>query len=179
MAPSPHRRAARQTARCRPRASGFSLIEVLVALLLLSVGVLGLAGLQLESLQSSHVAYQRAIASLAAQDAQERLWLAFADKTERVESDEANCPTSAEIDATMGAPLADMSPWRDAWKDRLPGLGADPVRPATDDDGSPLPGCQFTITIDWQEGRFVDDKGNATAASTLDYAVRLPARVTS
>ncbi len=54
--------------------SGFTLIEALVALLVLSIGMLGVAAMQLKALQGAHVAYQRSIASLAAQDAQERLW---------------------------------------------------------------------------------------------------------
>ncbi len=54
--------------------AGFTLIEALVALLVLSIGLLGVAAMQLEALQGAHAAYQRSIASLAAQDVQERLW---------------------------------------------------------------------------------------------------------
>src|SRR5690554_5039593 len=56
------------------RSRGFSLIEALIALLVLSIGMLGAAAMQLNALQSAHIAYQRSIATLAAQDAQERLW---------------------------------------------------------------------------------------------------------
>lgn len=52
----------------------FSLVEVLITLVILSIGLLGLASLQLHTLQSSHIAYQRALANIIAIDAAERLW---------------------------------------------------------------------------------------------------------
>lgn len=49
-------------------ARGSTLIEVLVAVVILSVGLLGLAGLQMISLQSNQSAYTRSQASLLAYD---------------------------------------------------------------------------------------------------------------
>lgn len=54
--------------------NGFTLLETLIALLVLSFGLLGLAGLQLKTLQSSHSSYQRGLANIIAADAVERLW---------------------------------------------------------------------------------------------------------
>lgn len=42
---------------------GFALIEVLVALLILSLGLLGIAGMQLAALQHSQEAYWRSLAA--------------------------------------------------------------------------------------------------------------------
>ncbi|TVP46399.1 MAG: type IV pilus modification protein PilV [Halomonas sp.] len=53
---------------------GFSLIEALIALVVLSLGLIGVASMQLKALQSATSGYQRSVASLAALDAQERLW---------------------------------------------------------------------------------------------------------
>ncbi|BBI64304.1 hypothetical protein HSBAA_56100 [Vreelandella sulfidaeris] len=53
---------------------GFSLIEALIALLVLSIGLIGVAAMQLKALQSANAGYQRSVASVAAVDAQERLW---------------------------------------------------------------------------------------------------------
>jgi len=39
--------------------SGFTMIEILIAMVILSVGVLGLAGLQGASIKSSNTAYMR------------------------------------------------------------------------------------------------------------------------
>ena len=54
---------------------GVSLIEVLVALLVLAVGILGFAGLQMTSLSQSTAANHRVAAVLIAQDAIERMEL--------------------------------------------------------------------------------------------------------
>ncbi|WGI24875.1 type IV pilus modification protein PilV [Halomonas alkaliantarctica] len=53
---------------------GFSLIEALIALVVLSIGLIGVAAMQLKALQSANAGYQRSVASVAAVDAQERLW---------------------------------------------------------------------------------------------------------
>jgi type IV pilus modification protein PilV len=47
---------------------GFTLMEVLVALAVLSIGLLGMAGMQLFSLKSSHNAYLRTQATTAAHE---------------------------------------------------------------------------------------------------------------
>ena len=52
---------------------GFTLLEVLVTLIVLSLGLLGLAGLQAFSLKNNHIAYYRAIASQQAYDIQDRI----------------------------------------------------------------------------------------------------------
>ena len=53
---------------------GFSLLEALIALVVLSIGLIGVAAMQLKALQSANAGYQRSVASVAAVDAQERLW---------------------------------------------------------------------------------------------------------
>lgn len=53
--------------------AGVSLIEVTVAILVLSIGALGLAGLQLAAKRGSHEAVQRTVASSLAVDLMERM----------------------------------------------------------------------------------------------------------
>lgn len=50
------------------KSKGFTLLEVLIAVLVLSIGLLGLAGLQTLSLRSNHSAYLRSQATLLAYD---------------------------------------------------------------------------------------------------------------
>ena len=57
----------------RRRESGFSLIEVLVALLVLSIGLLGLAALQAQGLRFNHDAYVRTQATNLAYDIVDRM----------------------------------------------------------------------------------------------------------
>ena len=60
-------------------ASGFTLIEILIALLVLSIGLLGLAAVQFQSLQNSHASYERSMATMQARDLVERLWGGICD----------------------------------------------------------------------------------------------------
>lgn len=53
--------------------TGFTLIEVLVAVLVLAIGLLGLAGLQTTGLHSNHSAYLRTQATLLAYDMADRM----------------------------------------------------------------------------------------------------------
>jgi len=57
----------------RVHQGGFNLFEVLVALLVLSFGLLGLAALQNFSLKSTHQSFQRTQATLAMQDIIDRM----------------------------------------------------------------------------------------------------------
>ncbi len=55
------------------RTNGFTLIEVLIAVLVLAVGLLGLAGLQVTSLGNSQSAYNRSVATQLAYDLADRM----------------------------------------------------------------------------------------------------------
>ena len=59
----------------RPTGSGFMLIEVLVALLIFAIGVLGLVGLQAIAIQQSTLARSRSDAALLADDLIGRMWV--------------------------------------------------------------------------------------------------------
>jgi type IV pilus assembly protein PilV len=67
------RAAPKHVALPRRRAGGFTLIESLVALMVMSIGLLGVAALQLASLQANHGAFQRTQATFLAQDIVDRM----------------------------------------------------------------------------------------------------------
>ncbi|MGM1052506.1 MAG: type IV pilus modification protein PilV [Pseudomonadota bacterium] len=134
--------------------SGFTLIEALVALLVLSIGLLGVAAMQLKSLQGAHAAYQRSIASLAAQDAQERLWARMAEVGNR------ECPSWSDA-----KDVGEEQSWYDTWEGYLPGLELDAVSPAV----IPNADCEFFISVKWSESRFSDESN-----PEFEYTVRLP-----
>lgn len=64
---------------------GFTLIEALVALAILSIGLLGMAGMQTKAYLSANNAYISSITTIAAIDAQERLWLEVANDSEIID----------------------------------------------------------------------------------------------
>jgi type IV pilus assembly protein PilV len=67
-----HARAAMPPARVSGQ-RGFTLLEILVAIVVLSIGLLGLAGLQALSLNNNQIAYFRSIASQQAYDIADRI----------------------------------------------------------------------------------------------------------
>jgi type IV pilus assembly protein PilV len=129
-----------------PGASGFTLLEVLIALLLLSVGTLGCVALQLNALQATHSAYQRSLASLIAADAGERLWQGLAD---------------GHIDTAW------LSDWRQR---RSCETGADHVCLPELDVTIEGSGGSRLVTVSWAEARFQDAAGGR---SQLEYVMEL------
>ena len=70
MKKTPHKLNTAYTSR---QDKGFSLIEVLVAIVILSIGLLGLAGLQTAGLKANNSAYQRSQASVMANEILDRM----------------------------------------------------------------------------------------------------------
>ncbi len=70
IAPAQHTFASRRVAR---RERGFSLLEVLVALIIFSIGMLGIASLQANVLRLNYGAYQRTQATVLAYNMMDRL----------------------------------------------------------------------------------------------------------
>lgn len=52
---------------------GFTLLEVMIALVIFSIGLIGLAGLQAVSLENNQIAYSRTMASILAYDMADRI----------------------------------------------------------------------------------------------------------
>lgn len=143
---------------------GFTLIEALVALLVLSVGLLGVAGMQLIALQSSHVSFQRTIASLAAQDAVERLWVELGVYGRRCPNPGSDYFEQIE-DGELLNPLVHITEWKADWGVHLPLRNIDLVGYEADGE------CEYSILVGWEDARFMDE-----VVSELSYRTRLPGR---
>lgn len=137
------------------RQRGFTLIEALVALLILSLGMMGIAAMQLNALHSATRSYQHSVATLAAVDAQERLWEQLGKELEDDDSDN-NCKN---LDGKI------ESDWKDYWQRNK---SSNPLRNANAVDID-AEGCVYTITVTLDDAG-EDDEGY----STVTYRVRLP-----
>lgn len=130
---------------------GASLLEALVAVLVLSFGLLGAAAMQLQAMQSAHASYQRSIAILAARDAVERLWVALDG------SAPGECPS----------PGADglEAEWIEHWRGALAGMEAESAIVSR-------AACRYVLHVAWRDARFPGE-----SVSRLTFAVALPGAV--
>jgi type IV pilus assembly protein PilV len=103
---------------------GFTLLEVLVALVVLSIGLLGLSGLQTHSLRNNHSAFLRSQATLAGTDIIDRM---RANRAAAAAGDydigyTAPMPSSPCVANCSALDVAnrDLQQWR-SYVERLPG----------------------------------------------------------
>ena len=139
----------------RRRSGGFTLIESLVALLVLSIGLLGVAAMQLASLQANNGAFQRTQATFLAQDI-----------TDRMRANRA-AALAGDYDFNFGdaAPVAPASVAEDdifAWKARL--SATLPAGASGDADDQPdaeivtdVATNTVTVSIRWDDSKGEED----------------------
>lgn len=144
--------------------AGFTLIEVLIAMIILAVGLLGLAGLQATSLRNNQSAYNRSVATQLAYDIADRMRAnhTYAKKlagnlyvttTTPPTSGKANCTSiTGCVPADMA--LNDLYEWNQAIQSSLPSSTASPATGTITIAGNVL-----SITINWDENR--DGKVNS------------------
>jgi len=133
-------------------AKGFTLIEVLVSLVILAIGMLGIAALLLGSLQASRTALVRTQAVNLATDAVERI---RANRAAGIAYDTAvtttpalvpNCETAAQSCSAAEMASNDLKRWQLALAATLPeGEGTISVQPLT----ATL--FQYTVTVAWTQ----------------------------
>jgi type IV pilus assembly protein PilV len=122
-----------------PRQTGFTLIEILVTVIVLAIGLLGLAGLQATSLSFNSTAYQRSQATNLAYDIADRM------RANVVAARAGNYDIALGAAAPAGANLADtdLREWRQALINALPAGTGSITRN----------GNVFTIIIQWDDTR--------------------------
>jgi type IV pilus assembly protein PilV len=134
---------------------GFTLVEVLVSMMVLSIGLLGVAGLQARSVRDNHNAYLRSQASMLAYEIGDRMRanrealisnsaiynLAIADNAP---SSPANCVGSSIACSTSDLVQFDQSDWLNRVSTTLPsgdaGISCNTARVCT-------------VTVAWDENR--------------------------
>lgn len=139
--------------------SGFTLLEVLVAIVVLSLGLLGLAGLQAASLRNNQTAYYRGIATQQAYDMADRIRANLAGVRAGNYSNLAGLPGAnpncfAAVCTPANIAIADHRQWNTVNRALLPAGGGTVVC----EDGAAGAGCTaatgnwvFNITVTWNE----------------------------
>jgi type IV pilus assembly protein PilV len=143
---------------------GFSLLEVLIALLVLSIGLLGLAALQAAGLRSSHGAYLSSQATLLAYDMADRVRAAdridsglLANYTYNGDMAGYGCE-GLDPDAAIAMGGDDRDNWLNAVACYLP-TGRGIVA---------LDGTDYLVTVEW-----VDTQAEVHEESEWRYQVRV------
>lgn len=165
----------RMSAGSLQRQSGFTLVEVLVAALLLSIGLVGLAGLQAAALANNQSSFMRSQVTALAYDLADRMRanVVGANANGYDPSAFAVVPTCKSNAGCTPAQLAqnDIAEWNTAigtylpmgqgWVciDSTPNDGTTAANPQCDGTGT-----QFTVKIWWDDNR--DGAINVTAANT-------------
>lgn len=149
----------------RPSARGFTLLEVLVAIVILAIGLLGIAGLQLNNLRYSAQSAARAQASLLAEQMAERIRNNPAvDYSQAASGTVTNCFTaSCTITQQRDFDLSEMST-----------IVADPVRGGMSSGTISVASATngYTVSIGWQE-RAGYAAGQASQGIAVSQAAQL------
>ena len=124
---------------------GFSMIEVLVTVLILAIGLLGLAGLQTTALRSNHSALLRSQATVLAYDIADRL------RANRTAALDGGYDIDLE-DTLTGTSMvaADIIAWKGNLAAMLP-LGDGAIERVRNGDRT-----TFTIVVQWDDSRGED-----------------------
>lgn len=163
----------RQRSRSSGHQRGFSLLEVLVAVLILSFGLLGVAGLQVRSLQGTQSSNFRSNAAVLTH--------------EIIDAIRANRSRAPDYAISLGAGIPggsrisdiDLANWRRRIGQQLPQgqseiivvSTATPVPP--NPSGAPQPASlsvRITVTIQWQDARWLGTgtDGQTTVITTTE-----------
>lgn len=142
------------------RQRGFSLMEVLVAMLVLAIGLLGLASLQAQSLKFNHDSYVRSQATILAYEMMDKMRAdpsgSYADGAVDPQdpNPETDCNLEEDADLLLDArPFMQKCLWLFDIQDRLPS-GSGAIVPNVDDPamvdaaGQPL---LVDVTIMWSD----------------------------
>lgn len=126
---------------------GFTLVEVMVALLVLGIGLLGVAGLQSATLGMNHASYLRSQATVLAEDITDRMrsnprGMASGAYDEGTASSHAGCTDVTGCTTTEMAEN-DLNEWQNALATQLPEGEGVVCFDSTPDDGSGMgsPAC--------------------------------------
>ena len=152
--------------------AGTSLFEVLIALFILGVGLLGVISLQAESLKLNQQASSSTQALLLANDMAERIRIAKAvcdSQTRPPEDPNVTCVGWNKVE-----PYIDVAAWKASVKDALPG-GKGEIENAPIDPALPLRN-EINIDITYQQIK-LNSEGPAVVDDVKEITYQLVTRI--
>ena len=166
---------------------GFTLLEVLITVVIFSVGLLGIAGLQMSGMKQTHNSHLRSVATTQAMEMADRM---RANKAGVENGDYDQAPTSCTADCAGGActpaQLAeyDMCEWGNETVAALPNsvatvcLDASPAPATTASDWGTSWECSgtgniYAVKIQWTERTLDDRDQGATVAARRHFYLRV------
>ena len=158
----------------RHRQKGFSLIEALVAFLILSVGMLGIASLQTLSLKSGHTAALRTVAVMKADEILESIRSnptalgSYAAGTGDMGNNNGCSQTAVPAVDCTPAELArdELFRWKNSLLEALPNNAATTASVVITPPVAPSTMTTIVVTVNWSE-RNLDSGGTAN----MNYSV--------
>lgn len=155
--------------------SGFSLLEVMIALLVISIGLLGLAGLQARSMRYNHDAFVRgqatAIANGIVDQMRSRRFAVAGDQVATVMAGYAGTHNATVNDAACVQTANSIASEIACWKNelgRLPGGTAARGTIAQNTAGTTSPNDDtYTVTIEWTDRQ--STSGALTPPMTMTF----------
>jgi len=151
--------------------SGFTLIEILITLLILSIGLLGMASLQVQGLRSNQSAYLKSQASMLTYDMADRM---RANSARAIAGDYDDFDTDGTVPTNPGcstqaagcteAQISDTD--MAEWARRVNGTG-DAIALLPDAQGTITRGAGnlFTVSIIWTETTWDEDSGRKNTSN--------------
>jgi type IV pilus assembly protein PilV len=130
--------------------AGFTLLEVLIAVLVLSVGLLGLAGLQATGIKTNHSAYMRSQAVAYGYDIIDRM------RANRLSALSGSYNIAIGAGAPAGSSIAqtDLREWKNLVAAHLP----------VGDASANINGGTVTVVVQWDDSRA---EGSTTETITV------------
>lgn len=143
--------------------SGFTLLEILIAMLVLSIGLMGLAGLMASSMRNNLSASHRTQATWMAYDIIDRMRANRAKAIAGAYATSLGSPVTCTAAAPSGTIQAqDIA----AWKSQI-----NCVLPAGDGSIAVTNTARATVIIKWDDSRGLIDSGSLTNQTAKTIAV--------
>jgi type IV pilus assembly protein PilV len=149
---------------------GFTLIEVLIAVVILALGLLGLAGLQSTSLRNNQSAYFRSQATQLAYDISDRVRANSLGNYDNQAETNSNCLADTCTPAQMAG--YDLSQWNNQLRNQLPSGEGVVCKDRTPTDGNSKTahncdgqGDTYAVKIWWDD----DHDGAATQRFVMSF----------